>query len=481
MKKILIVLIPAICLGQVFWENEVIDSVNLDMENYRFNAMALDTNGIPCVVYNNPNWLDSIMYAWQTDSGWQKENIESGFKYYGFSLIIDDSNIVHFSYYRRDDSLDMTYHCYGYRDTTGWQIEHVDSASGSLGNYSRSINSSIALDTTGLPGIAYTSWNVSDSLYYIKYAHYDGTAWDTSVVVRDTTWHHQYPLDWSPSLEFDNQNTPHIAFHRVRSDIHVDTLKIGHYDDTLNYWVIAPIIDCCIATYPISLRLSSHDYPCIAHGYGAGLAYTWWDGSAWYTDSGIASIGWIDTRICLALDSLDQPHILYKHWGTVFPRYCYKDTFWHMCGPVEPDTLEAHVDAALNLILDNNDQPHISYKFYQMDTDTQFIFGLKYAKGTFVGVEEYTNGDTSENIGLQVFPNPSRGMVNIAYNLHEHSDIKLAVFDVVGLRVKILKQGKVFPGYYQEKIDTRNLSSGVYFVIFKQKKAKVSKKFLIVR
>lgn len=275
MKRILIVLIPAICLGQVFWENEVIDSVNLDMYNYRFNAMALDTNGIPCVVYFNPNWLDSIMYAWQTDSGWQKENIEFGFKYYGFSLVVDDNNIVHFSYYRRDDSLDMTYHCYGYRDTTGWQIEYVDSTAGYLSNYFLSIPSSIDLDTAGLPGIAYISLNVSDSLHYIKYAHYNGVGWDTSVVVRDTTWYHQYPLDWSPSLEFDTQNTPHIAFHRVRSDTHVDTLKIAHYDDTLSYWVVEPVMDCGVATYLISFKLDSQDHPSIAHGYGAGLAYTW--------------------------------------------------------------------------------------------------------------------------------------------------------------------------------------------------------------
>lgn len=481
MKKILIVLIPAICLGQVFWENEVIDSVNLDMYNYRFNAMALDTNGIPCVVYNNPNWLDSIMYAWQTDSGWQKENIEFGFKYYGFSLVVDDNNIVHFSYYRRDDSLDMTYHCHGRRNSTGWQIEYVDSSPGSLGNYSLSINSSIDLDTSGLPGIAYISWNMADSLHYIKYAHYNGTNWDTSVVVRDTTWHHYYPLDWSPSLEFDTQNTPHIAFHRVRSDTHVDTLKIAHYDDTLSYWVVEPVMDCGVATYPISFKLDSQDYPSIAHGYGVGLVYTWWNGSAWNTDYGIAGIGWLETRIRLALDSNDQPHILYKHWGTIFPRYCYKDTVWHMCGPVEPDTLSAHVDAALNLILDNNDQPHISYKFYQMDTDTQFIFGFKYAKGTFVGVEEYEGGKTKKTPELKLFPNPCSGLLNIEYVLQKPGVAEISIYDVTGARKKSIQHEAQLSGWYQEKLDTKELVSGVYFIVLRQGNEKVSKKFLLIR
>ena len=140
MKKILFVLIPMICLGQVNsvrisdkgldpifakkdliaisnqkaepyngvnWENEIIDSVDLDIKHYRFNSMALDTNGIPCVVYN-PGGFNTIMFAWSTDSGWQKEVVESGLKRYGFSLIIDDSNTTHLSYYRRNDSLDMT-------------------------------------------------------------------------------------------------------------------------------------------------------------------------------------------------------------------------------------------------------------------------------------------------------------------------------------------------------------------------------------
>ena len=96
----------------VNWENEIIDSVYIDNHHYLFNSMALNTNDIPCVVYN-PRQFDTIMFAWQTDSEWQKEVVESGLCYYGFSLAIDHSNIVHFSYYRRDESFDMTYHCHG--------------------------------------------------------------------------------------------------------------------------------------------------------------------------------------------------------------------------------------------------------------------------------------------------------------------------------------------------------------------------------
>jgi len=478
MKKILVVLIPVICLGQIVWENEIIDSVYLDNYHYLFNSMALDTNSIPCVVYD-PGGYNTIMFAWQTDSGWHKEIVESGLKYYGFSLAIDDSNIVHFSYYRRNDSLDMTYHCHGYRDTTGWQIEEVDSTAGSLGNYSRSINSSIDLDTLGLPGIAYISWNVVDSLHYIKYAHYNGITWDTSVVSYDSAWNNSAPPDWCPSLKFDSRSVPHIAFSRCHGTN--DTLKYVVYDDSLGLWVVTHTIYCYSGTYPLFLALNSSDYPCIAYNHEAGLAYTWWNGSAWNTDYGIASIGWIDVRIRLALDSNDRPNILYKHWGTVFPRYCYKDSIWHMCGPVEPDTLQAHEDADLNLVFDSNDQPHISYKFWQTDIDTQSIFGLKYAKGTFVGVEEYKSGKLKKELELQIFPNPCPDLLNIEYVLQKPGAAEISIYDVTGARKKSIQHEAQLSGWYQEKLDTKELVSGVYFIVFRQGNDKVSKKFLLIR
>ena len=476
MKKILFVLIPMICMGQVNWESVTIDSVYVDTGNYRFNSMALDTNGIPCVVYN-PGGLNTIMFAWQTDSEWQKEVVESGLKYYGFSIVIDDSNIVHFSYYRRDDSLDITYHCHGRRDSTGWHIEYVDSTTGYLGDYFWRITSSIDLDTSGLPGIAYISWNVSDSLHYIKYAHYNGATWDTSVVSYDSAWNGPAPPDWCPSLKFDSNSVPHIAFSRCHGTN--DTLKYVVYDDELGLWVVKHTIYCYAGTYPLFLVLNSSDYPCIAYNHEAGLAYTWWNGSAWNTDYGIASIGWLETRIRLALDSLDRPHILYKHWGTVFPRYCYKDSIWHMCGSVEPDTLEFHVNADLNLVFDSNNRPHISYKFVRIDG--RDIVGLKYAKGTFVGVEEYKSGKIEKELELQIFPNPCPGLLNIEYVLQKPGVAEISIYDVTGARKKSIQHEAQPSGWYQEKLDTKELVSGVYFIVLRQGDDKVSKKFLLIK
>jgi len=37
------------------------------------------------------------------------------------------------------------------------------------------------------------------------------------------------------------------------------------------------------------------------------------------------------------------------------------------------------------------------------------------------------------------------------------------------------------PGFYQEKIETRNFASGIYFLVLRQDGEKIAKKFLIVR
>jgi hypothetical protein len=150
-----------------------------------------------------------------------------------------------------------------------------------------------------------------------------------------------------------------------------------------------------------------------------------------------------------------------------------------MCGSVEPDTLEFHVNADLNLVFDSNNRPHISYKFVRIDG--RDIVGLKYAKGTFVGVEEYESGKIEKELELQVFPNPTTRRVNIQYTISVQSDIELIIYDVTGARKKSIQHEAQPSGWYQEKLDTRNLPSGVYFIVLKQGNEKVSKKFLLIR
>ncbi|OPX17558.1 hypothetical protein BXT86_05865, partial [candidate division WOR-3 bacterium 4484_100] len=228
---------------------------------------------------------------------------------------------------------------------------------------------------------------------------------------------------------------------------------------------------------------TSQDYPCIAHGYGWGLAYTWWDGVSWHTDYGIASIGALETRICLALDSFDRPHILYRHWGIAYPHYCYKDSIWHLCGPIEPDTLDLDVEADISIAIDGNNQPNICYKFEEL-MQTPIRGGFKYAKGTFVGIDEDRKNKKPE-IGFALFPNPGLRGITIEYFIDVLSRVELVVYDVSGKRVKTLIDKKVGAGKYKKSWDGRDekenlVPAGVYFVrLFTDKETWVKKVVLI--
>jgi lipid A disaccharide synthetase len=71
--------------------------------------------------------------------------------------------------------------------------------------------------------------------------------------------------------------------------------------------------------------------------------------------------------------------------------------------------------------------------------------------------------------------------LNIKYVITHTGATEVSLYDATGSMVNLIARKNLVPGYYQEKIDTRNLPSGVYFVVLKQDNEKVSKKFLLIK
>ena len=69
----------------------------------------------------------------------------------------------------------------------------------------------------------------------------------------------------------------------------------------------------------------------------------------------------------------------------------------------------------------------------------------------------------------------------VTYGIPEESEISLVMYDITGSRVKTIKQGLARPGYYEEKIDTRNLANGAYFIVLSQYNDKVVMKCLVFK
>ncbi|MGB3340758.1 MAG: hypothetical protein WBB37_04675 [bacterium] len=462
-RTIVCVFFLASTLGwcQVTWEIEHIDSIP-EYSQYIFNSLTLDQYDNPHIVFADSG-LRCVNYAVKYDSIWYTEAIDTCFVlYYGVSIAVDHIDDPHLCYCGRDTSQDKTYLLYAHKSSSIWNIDTVDVINGWLGNWFWDITSSIDLDTCGLPGIAYIAWNVPDSIHYIKYAHYTGVIWDTSVVEYDTIYANlrKAPSDWSPSLKFSSQNNPIIAFQQHFAPY--CTLKVASYDMQNNQWdktCLTPFPD---ASIPVSLALTTQDYPCVAHdGYGF-LVYTWYDGAEWHSE-GVLGYALLDTRVALDLDSNDDPHICYNAGAmTSWAGYCYKkNSSWHLCGRI--DSTAMSWSSFIGIAIDSNDQPHVSYGKYDYIINKYY---MAYAKGYVTSVDELEIS-ASHRMFLKCYPTVTADKCNIEFFLCEPDHISLSIYDCMGRLLDAIRYDNTIAGMNTIIVPFEKYPRGVYILYLK--------------
>jgi hypothetical protein len=130
-------------------------------------------------------------------------------------IAYDQQGILHLAYY--DNAIDSIR--YATRDTTGrWsRTQIIDSSGDDVGT-----QLSLAIDSTGKPGIAYFDNTQAD----LKYAHFDGGNW--IIETRDNN----KSVGQFPSLTYDRNGDPVIAYYRKSGA----DLKVQHLDGT-NGWI----------------------------------------------------------------------------------------------------------------------------------------------------------------------------------------------------------------------------------------------------
>ena len=108
MKSIFLCIIFTFGYSQINWDIEVVDSLFYAGACGSRNALCLDSNDTPHVVYSYFNVIppDSgfkLMYAVKNGNVWHYEVIDTGtvLAFTGPSLQVDDNGIIHVSYYTR--------------------------------------------------------------------------------------------------------------------------------------------------------------------------------------------------------------------------------------------------------------------------------------------------------------------------------------------------------------------------------------------
>jgi hypothetical protein len=89
--------------------------------------------------------------------------------------------------------------------------------------------------------------------------------------------------------------------------------------------------------------------------------------------------------------------------------------------------------------------------------------GLKLAVGTEGYVEDEAERVLPDEVALKSYPNPVRRQGTVEYALPEASEVTLKVYDVLGREVATLTRGQKQAGRHTVRLETRRLSSGVYF------------------
>jgi hypothetical protein len=179
-----------------------------------------------------------------------------------------------------------------------WNAAVVD---GLAGNF---LYSSVAIDSTGKPAIAYYN-NVGGQLRYVKDTDVDGDWSDETIMIVDGANIEGYYA----SLVFDSLDQPMIA-HQDRSN---NDLRFSKLEPGIG-WTTTTVDSAGLAGYQGSLAIDPDTgYPAIAY-FNDGtqdLRYAAWNGTSWVLTT-VASTGDVGRYPSLAFDPADgNPAISY--------------------------------------------------------------------------------------------------------------------------------------------------------------------------
>ncbi len=111
--------------------------------------------------------------------------------------------------------------------------------------------------------------------------------------------------------------------------------------------------------------------------------------------------------------------------------------------------------------------------------EEMMVLGVQYIEGSsLTGIN-----DLARIEGLKLFPNPTKNVFTINFNLLENASVTIDVNDVMGRKIAVLNSSENTAGMFSKTFDTQQLglSPGVYFVGITVDDATVSEKIIITQ
>jgi len=107
--------------------------------------------------------------------------------------------------------------------------------------------------------------------------------------------------------------------------------------------------------------------------------------------------------------------------------------------------------------------------------------GIYFTDSVITSIEKYTTTIPKKFILYQNYPNPFNGTTIIKYELPKRAFVNLALYDVLGRKVKTIINENKEPGKYKSKLEGGDLSSGIYFYRLQSGSFISTKKMLLLK
>ena len=132
------------------------------------------------------------------------------------------------------------------------------------------------------------------------------------------------------------------------------------------------------------------------------------------------------------------------------------------------------------IVIDANSQLvssfRVQFEFENYGGNNLYIDDINIVGLTSVGVEELAQKGL---IGLQIFPNPARSMVNLSFDLAKQDEVDVSLYDITGRLIDRPLVKSLPAGSYNEEINVSGLSPGVYVIDIHTSKSKQSRRLVI--
>jgi len=309
----------------------------------QYSSLVVEDDGTAHVAYEGYDYKTQYAHREPETGEWVSEIVETGDEIaWHTELALDPAGRPHMTYY---DAWNYFLR-YAFYNGSAWQTEIADTAV--------QANGTIAVDDSSVPHVCY----VERDTYFLRYGYRSGSVW---------TFETMPGITYSrPSMVLDSNGKAHMCFVNSSSE-----LKYAKRD--VSGWFVETVDGSgSAANYDQpSIDLDSAGYPHIGYylTIGRDLRCAYKDGSGWHFEY-VDTLGIVGNNPSLKIDVAGYPHISYRDVGNEDLRYAFKnETGWHL-SLVDS---AGYVGENSSLFLFNKEFPHISY-FDLSNWDLRYAF-----------------------------------------------------------------------------------------------------------